>query len=102
MEKVNEVNREIGKQNVKIILAWIKKGEIKEDKLKQMAKQMHDEVHGVFVEKRRWSDPEDVFRYMLDKWYTRVLYKSDVDGYDEMVRVLNEIDLEDLVAEMNK
>merc|ERR1711915_920780 len=95
MEKQNEVNREIGEKNIKKVLEWIENGDISEDTLKRIARLMDGAVHGVFVDKRvDYKKPlDDVFRFMLDKWYTKELYKSDVDGYSRLAQILKDVGL---------
>ena len=103
MEKLREVNQSIGEENIKKVLEWIENRYISEDQLKRIAGLMDGKVHGVFVDKRvDYKRPlDDVFRFMLDKWYTTELHKPDVDGYARLVQILKEVDLGALVTEMN-
>ena len=104
MEKLREVNKSIGEENIKKVLEWIENRDISEEQLKRIAGLMDGKVHGVFVDKRvDYKRPlDDVFRFMLDKWYTTELHKTDVDGYARLVQILEDVGLEALVTEMNK
>merc|ERR1711915_312929 len=105
MEKQDEVYCAIGKENVLTLRESIKGGEISEDTLKKIARKMHSHVHGVFVSKvRNRCELDDVFMYMLDEWRRVSLYDGSVDGYEELVKILEDstIRLNDLVTKMNK
>ena len=83
-----------GSGNVEILQREVSSGRIKQTQLKMMALQMHEEVHGVFVEKR--SHPQglpllDILNFMLDKWYITVLQDLPAgQGLRELKRVLEE------------
>merc|ERR1711915_682718 len=104
MEKQNEVYHSIGKQTVLKVLEFIQSREITETKLKKIARKIHPHVHGEFVDKRndKKCELEDVFLYMLDKWYRVKLFKGELDGFQELIQVLRDptIKLDDLADDL--
>ena len=103
MERSKEVKYSIGKRNVLLLLDEIKSGNITRPTVKLMAPKMHPYVHGVFTAKVNSLELADVFRYMLDRWYLETLYKEGVDGFTELVKILEDPDvgLGALVKKMN-
>ena len=103
MERSKEVKYSIGKRNVQLLFDEIRSGNIKQSTVKLMAPKMHPYVHRVFTAKVNNLELVDVFRYMLDRWYTETLYKEDVDGFTELVKILEDPDigLGALVTKMN-
>ena len=103
MERNKEVKYSLGKRNVQLLLDEIRSGNINQSTVKLMAPKMHPYVHGVFTAKVNNLELVDVFRYMLDRWYMETLYKEDVDGFTELVKILEdpEIGLGALVKKVN-
>ena len=104
MERSKEVKYSLGKRNVELLLDEIRSGNIQQSTIKLMALKMHPYVHGVYTAKVGTLELVDVFRYMLDRWYTQKLYKNDVDGFSELVEILEDYDvgLGALVKKMNE
>ena len=104
MERSKEVKYSLGKRNVELLLDEIKSGNINKSTIKLMAAKMHPYVHGVFVAKVGTAELFYVFRSLLDRWYTEKLHKNDVDGFSELVKILEDYDvvLGALVKKMNE
>ena len=104
MERLKEIKYCLGKSNVDILLDEIRAGNIREATMKLMAYKMHPYVHGTYVNKVGTMDLVYVFRYMLDTWYTQQLYKEEVDGFSELVEILEDSDigLGEIVKKMNQ
>ena len=93
MERIKEVKYSIGKRSFQLLLEYIKNRKLKKPTVKLIAMKMHDYVYGVYVAKEDDLDLDDVMRYMLDCWYTVVLYKDGVDGFSELMKILEDEDI---------
>ena len=85
----------IGTEYVKLILEYIRHGDMNEYRMEEIAEQMN--VRGVFKKKsaEKNIDPEDVMCTMLRKWFSQYLYKlKDGEGYEILIQILEHEDVQ--------
>merc|ERR1711892_204946 len=84
----------LGERNVELLQREVDTGRMKEMQLKMMALQMHGQVHGVFVEKKRHPQGfplVDVLNFILDKWYVTVLQHLPTgEGLEKLKNILED------------
>ena len=84
----------LGESNVELLQREVDTGRMKEVQLKMMALQMHGQVHGVFVEKKRHPQRFsllDILNYMLDEWYITVLQHLPAgEGLEKLKNILED------------
>ena len=104
MEKRNEVEKILGKENVKRLLDEVDNGHIDEDTVKTMSLAMGRGVHGVFVNSRGKHNLNFTVCEMLDRWYRNTLFEHVEDGKTMLLDILeNEhIGLKYLARQMKK
>jgi len=90
----NGIEDQIGEENLSTIRKSIREGQLKVSDLRAIAGRMSRTVFGEYQEQmRKNEDPVHVFNFMMDKWYNDVLYQPEVDGYQELVKILNHEDV---------
>ena len=89
------MKEKIGVENYRLIIKNIVTGRIKCQNVKDMGLQMHPTVNGVYEANINIRDAKlkDVMRKMLDKWWEEKLFKEDVDGVDELRKILSDEDV---------
>ena len=106
MDYKKEVVELFGSANFDTLLEACKNGkQIDKEKLKAIAKAMHSHVHGVFVQRTKYTDVSElqlanVMRYMLDSWYLQELYMDGVNGLEKLLKVLDDVGLSPLAQKM--
>ena len=90
MEYRKEVNKELRKENVDLLIENTKHAKIKMQHMKDIAILMNFEVNGVYEQMKSECSPDSLMRHMLDKWYTVILHKTDVDGVQELIKILRD------------
>merc|ERR1711892_283452 len=89
MDYKKQVEDALGKPNLKLFYAEIKNGNITLPKLKHIGKLMHDNVNGVY-ERKKGEDELVLAAYMMDCWYTQVLYTGDVDAVSRLKEIFED------------
>ena len=90
MEKNEEIEEILGKQNVKVLRKAIAEARLKIAKIRMIALKMKGTVFATFEQHRKDESPVDVFNYMLETWYDEVLFDPGVDGYQELMNILKD------------
>ena len=97
---INEVpkncNEVIKAEYFKQLIQYVRHGEIKKTTMGLMASIMDPCVFGEFKinSSDNNSEPEDLFRAILKKWYKEVLFElSDEEKYDKLINILEHEDV---------
>ena len=94
MERNEEVKKAINPENFDLLLDYIRTGRIQHHQMKLIAMKMHRHVHGVYVENKLKGEKLDVLiLLMLDVWFEKVLYQTNVNGLLELKKILEEKDV---------
>ena len=93
MFKQDDVLQKIGLENLRIIRNAIRRGIIKIDQIRAMARRMGGTVLGIFTEKENKERPVAVFDFMLDTWYEEVLCQPGIDGVKAIKKILSDEDV---------
>jgi len=105
MAALRDGKQKIGQQNYLRIIKAIREG-LSEEDLRNMSIKMGATVNVVFERETRAGQgrPElkRVFDKLLEEWFARHLYKEEVDGVEEISKLLKdpEVDLEMLAKDM--
>ena len=95
-EKLNdadEIQSSIGSENLKLIKRWIREGKVEVRDIRAMALQMRGSVFGTYNQYERDENPVDLFDFMLKTWFNEKLSVPGVNGYQEMMNILNHEDV---------
>ena len=77
MDYKKEIKETLGSENVDNVFKEIRNGRINENQLKQISKNMGDNVYGVYVENEKKDYKLTyMFQLMLDSWYNQSLCKK--------------------------
>ena len=93
MFKQDDVHKKLGVENLRIIRNAIRRGIIKIDQIRAMARTMGGTVLGIFTEKENKDAPVAVFDFMLDTWYEEVLCQPGIDGVKAIKKILSDEDV---------
>ena len=95
MEHSLRVSRELGENNINILLEEFRAGKINIHQIKTVALEMGGGAHGVYEKNKDRTDLQlaDLMKLILDQWYKDILHKPDFDGYEKMLRILNNPDV---------
>ena len=102
MEHRERINQILGKNNVDFILSECKNGKIADSELQQIALNM--KVYGVYKEKRvsEKQTQDYTLLMMLECWWKECLYRPGIDGVEQLIKILEDSNLNYLVEEMKE
>ena len=99
MDYMEEVNEELGEDNVELFYDAITGGKIEEKQLQNIAKLMHNKVYGTFKENR-----DEKLKYraqcMLDTWHNEELFQEGFDGVSKLKKIFDRVGLKDLASKL--
>jgi len=93
MEYPKEVRKKLGERNVELLLDAVKNGQITPKQMKMIAREMHANVHGEFVQQTNSGHFEliHVIRHLLDRWFTVELHSIE-DGKERLINIIQGIE----------
>jgi len=91
MDKEDELEGIIGKDNLKVLRNAIKEGKVETASIRSIAKRMKGSVLGTYKEKSKTENAVNVFNYMLDTWYEEAICKKpEEDWVQRLVDILDD------------
>jgi len=91
MDKEEELEEFIGKENLKILRNEIMTGKLEIEAIRSVAKRMKGSVLGTYKLKNKTESPVNVFNFMLDTWYEEAICKKkEEDWVQKLVDILND------------
>jgi len=95
MDWSEEIKEKLGPTNFQLLVDNVENSMISKQQVKKIGLKMDKtkKVNGVYETKKNSEEIKDVLLYMLDKWWVVALSKPEVNGLDELQKILNDTDI---------